>query len=703
MGVITPDRFNPIKAFCNVRLQQGVPLVDADINELDDIRKFEVRAFLKWFVGDGVPDGNDGFRIAPLPPAAGPPPNTKTNPGADDFVISAGVQLAAAGAGPVTTVASAALNEFAAHAYGRCIVDGLDVIISADTTYKTQPLHPSQSGATGLALEWGVPVIADIPALAASGDVIVYLDIWERPVAPSKDGSLIVPPLGTESCARLKREWAVRTAAGTILPAPPLGVPHHYYALAVIHRRIIGGIAQTIQPEDITDRREQRLLMPPSTLIPDVLGMSVTDYRQGHNRPATSLRNVLNALLRGELPATDEVPVTTDLNNDFVSYAFVLDQTGGVNAVWTSNRNQNQKQIFTARWTPSNPGAGFTGLAMLTSTDTTHVAPSAALLPNGDAIMAYSTAEFPLPGVPQAKVFFKHTSRFIDMAQMTTPSSLDGTTTVWQRAPFVVPTGNAAGGTVVFFFHESTPTPRWVYQRRAYTPAWDETSATWTDHAGQPLPNVSTAQASPAGSPPTSSGDFHAASDGAGHIWLAYRALDVAGMKPEFTAIQVAQLTVATNAITVMPHLLHLGASTTEQAPFVLADTSSAHVWVFWQSDKGIYTQQYQNGEPLGSTNLVPDTDAGTHANPCAVHDAAGTLWLFWESDRGGAGNRIWCNRFSKSANTWESARQVTGPTLPDTQPFALLGSNGNIWLFWRRALSDNNSDLYFKQLLTSI
>ena len=47
-------------------LLQGVPLVDADWNEAHDVRKFEVQAFLKWFVGNGVPEGNDGFHIAGL-------------------------------------------------------------------------------------------------------------------------------------------------------------------------------------------------------------------------------------------------------------------------------------------------------------------------------------------------------------------------------------------------------------------------------------------------------------------------------------------------------------------------------------------------------------------------------------------------------------------------------------------------------------
>src|SRR5438445_6980636 len=116
MAVITLSTFDPLKARCNVRLQQGVPIVDADWNELDDIRKFELRAYLKWFVGDGIPDGSDAFRINAITPAV-----------ADVFIIRAGV--AAAGAGTPN-------YDLALRFAGRAIVDGLDVIIPQDATYK---------------------------------------------------------------------------------------------------------------------------------------------------------------------------------------------------------------------------------------------------------------------------------------------------------------------------------------------------------------------------------------------------------------------------------------------------------------------------------------------------------------------------------------------------------------------------------------
>ncbi len=61
MAVITKDTFDPLHRYVGVRLQQGVPIVDADWNEMEDVRKFELRAYLKWFVGNGIPEGNDGL------------------------------------------------------------------------------------------------------------------------------------------------------------------------------------------------------------------------------------------------------------------------------------------------------------------------------------------------------------------------------------------------------------------------------------------------------------------------------------------------------------------------------------------------------------------------------------------------------------------------------------------------------------------
>src|SRR4051794_8895608 len=117
MAVITSSTFDPLKARCSVRLQQGVPIVDADWNEMDDIRKFELRAFLKWFVGDGVPAGLNSFAI------------TSTGK-ADDFQIARG---------NLVLLPPGTSNQDIALTVGRMLVDGLDILIRADTSFQAQP------------------------------------------------------------------------------------------------------------------------------------------------------------------------------------------------------------------------------------------------------------------------------------------------------------------------------------------------------------------------------------------------------------------------------------------------------------------------------------------------------------------------------------------------------------------------------------
>lgn len=230
MAVITQSTFNPLKAHCNVRLQQGVPIVDADWNELDDIRKFQLRSYLRWFVGDGIPNDGAAFRIDAVSPTGA----------ADDFIVKFGGVAAPAGTSNFDQAMSFA---------GRAIVDGMDVMILADVNYKAQPLFAAAGS--------GAPVIVPIPAAAL--DIAVYLDVWERLVTAQEDPTLVLSGVGTESCSRIKREWCVRTRAGKLLPK--LGdadfiKDHSYYLLASINRAAANA---PILAANIQDQRHVRL------------------------------------------------------------------------------------------------------------------------------------------------------------------------------------------------------------------------------------------------------------------------------------------------------------------------------------------------------------------------------------------------------------------------------------------------------------
>lgn len=123
MGNFSRDTFNKLKHYVGVRLQQGVPIVDADWNELEDIRKYELQAFLKWYVGNGIPQGNDGFRILPaflFQPL--PQPHITFLP--NDFIIKGG--------------------DGTPEGAGRCLVEGWDVINESNLSYTNQRLFKTQ-------------------------------------------------------------------------------------------------------------------------------------------------------------------------------------------------------------------------------------------------------------------------------------------------------------------------------------------------------------------------------------------------------------------------------------------------------------------------------------------------------------------------------------------------------------------------------
>src|SRR5262245_50301665 len=107
MGNFSRDTFDRLKHYVGVRLQQGVPIVDADWNELEDIRKYELQDFLRWFIGSGVPEGNSGFHIEAV-----------SDP--NDFTIRGG--------------------DGTSEGAGRLLAEGLDILNENDLRYTAQPL-----------------------------------------------------------------------------------------------------------------------------------------------------------------------------------------------------------------------------------------------------------------------------------------------------------------------------------------------------------------------------------------------------------------------------------------------------------------------------------------------------------------------------------------------------------------------------------
>lgn len=212
------------RQYVSVRLQQGVPLLDADVNELDDIRRIEQRALAGRFIGDGVPVGSDGFRIFVH---------------ADD-------------------------NDLSIEA-GSILVGGVLAWNPARTGYATQP---------NFALQRQTPPLPELPALPAlsppaSGEGtrhdLVVLDVWEREVGSAEDGRIADARVGVETSVRLLREWVVRVVED--VDADATEVPdslratlpgHLLYPLARIERP---EGKDRIETDDITDLRRTDLTL----------------------------------------------------------------------------------------------------------------------------------------------------------------------------------------------------------------------------------------------------------------------------------------------------------------------------------------------------------------------------------------------------------------------------------------------------------
>ncbi len=276
-GNYSRDTFRNIKHYVGVRLQQGVPLLDADWNEQDDIRKYEVQTFIKWFIGDGIPFGNNGFKISP----------NENNP--NDFIIQS----------------------------GRCLVDGWEVINEEDCHYIDQE-----------------DVLALEPPQTDNRVDLVYLDVWEREVDAEEDEYLINKKINEETCIRLKREWRVRVEPGTegtdeppslpetddqvegegqedeVTYSPP---PNARYELA--HLKRTPGNA-TIEQDQIIDLRRTGLTLASckdqldqidallTKTVADAFGESYTPIMDESENLRMNLRDAINGILDGSLQGT---------------------------------------------------------------------------------------------------------------------------------------------------------------------------------------------------------------------------------------------------------------------------------------------------------------------------------------------------------------------------------------------------------------
>ena len=140
------------KGYTGVRFQQGKPILDRELNLLADLSA--PHRLAQQYIGNGVPDGSDGFRIL------------KFDLTSDNFTIQA----------------------------GRILVNGYEVELATDTTYKDQP-HKEH--------------VAPLPFTDIIG-AWIYLRVFNVEVNETQDPDLQNSgDIGFETALRERVEWEV--------------------------------------------------------------------------------------------------------------------------------------------------------------------------------------------------------------------------------------------------------------------------------------------------------------------------------------------------------------------------------------------------------------------------------------------------------------------------------------------------------------
>jgi len=187
--VLGGETVSDARQYVGVRLQQAVPLLESDWNEIDDIRRLDSQINLRHYFGDGIPSDNFGFKIGAV---------TDDN----DFTINLGMAL----------------------------VSGMLVLHEhIDLTYLEQ------------ATIFDITVDSLLAPVVGSREDLVYLDVWHEEIASSGenriDDRLVNPAIGVETCLRIERRWLVRVATGvTDLSDIVEEADHAYMALAKLQR-----------------------------------------------------------------------------------------------------------------------------------------------------------------------------------------------------------------------------------------------------------------------------------------------------------------------------------------------------------------------------------------------------------------------------------------------------------------------------------
>ncbi len=135
-----------------------------------------------------------------------------------------------------------------------------------------------------------------------------------------------------------------------------------------------------------------------------------------------------------------------------------------------------------------------------------------------------------------------------------------------------------------------------------------------------------------------------------------------------------------------------------EADPYVVFDSASTRIWVFWVRDVAIAADQTRreiayrikgdanfDAANWSSVRTLPKpASADYHDRQPAAYIDAGAVELFWSSNRGTQGYGIWHSALTDEAtNAWTAAERVTAGPYTQRDPLP-VAAGADLWLLFR-------------------
>jgi uncharacterized protein DUF6519 len=731
VGDFSRSTFDRVKHYVGVRLQQGVPLVDADWNEAEDIRRYEVQAFLKWFVGDGVPAGNDGFRIAAL---GGGAVNTIrltsiAATGRTSVTVDVAGSTAAAALGITPANRQATRRNTAARLTGEtsqpfALAAGQTLVVTAEGAAPETVTFAAASFANiGAATAAEVvnainATLTRVTASAGAGDDVVITggdgtaDGAGRCLVDGRDAvqegrtAYTAQPLFNNTI--LATEWGVPVVDP--LSAPSSGTRTDLLYLDVWDREVSSAeddalVNPAIGVEScVRLRREWTVRVRPGTTQLPVSGNG--DFRAGHSYLALALLNRQAGVAAIQATALADQRA----QNLFMPPSTLVDDVLGTSAA-AYRRGENRPRIslreainaLLSGQLPGGPevsvapGAGPDLLTRGSVVDATGGLVTIWQSPRTAATNQIVASRLGESGFGAVVPITSGPAR-LEPTAVALPNGelvvayqtgiIDGTSTdaVMKRGPLTsIPAGEQtisatsgvadqtvksvlAGDQVVFFIHQGNAVRQWFYRRYRHT-----------DNTFLDTPNPVALSA--AG---LTQRDLHAASAG-GMIWIAYS---------DGTRLQVLRMNPAD------PVALDLQANFAASGlldVWVLA-LSATEALVFYDDGTGLFAAACANN--VWTTAKVNDTDVND-GNPAAVRDTDGSLLLF-STRVATAGTDLVLRRRTAAGGPWSPPQRLVSNGFNNLRPHPIIVPSLGLEVLWNGNRT-GDLDIYAKRVITAI